>query len=86
MWQFILFVDLKPLLYYFVITKTLDLSNEKFKSCSWSNIHPEKLSKASYDQDIHPLQDYTKNCCNSSSFWKLRYFLLNVCQEDTESE
>ena len=48
-------MEIDPFLYYFVITKTLNLSNMKYK-LTYLNQYLQKKTKALCDQDIHTLQ------------------------------
>ena len=50
------FLELEPYLYYFVITKTLSWSNEKWKLVYINQYSPRKTSQALRDQDINPLK------------------------------
>ena len=50
-------MELEPFFYYFVITKTLNLSHEKCKLVYLDQYSPIKTSQALWYKDIHTLQN-----------------------------
>ena len=52
-----IFMELDPFSYYFMITKTLNLSHNKQKQVQLGKYSPIKISRALCDNDIHTPQD-----------------------------
>ena len=46
-------MELEPFFYYFVITKALNMSNDKWKLVQLDQYSPIKTSKATWDNHIH---------------------------------
>ena len=53
-------MELKPLFYYVAITRTLNLSNDKWKIVYLDQYLPIKIPKSLWDNNIHTLQDEKK--------------------------
>ena len=70
LWQLFIFMKPKPFFYYFMIAKTLNLSNEKCKSVYLVQYFPRKISTALWDNYIHTLQDWRKYCVNYLYLWR----------------
>ena len=58
MLQLFVFVELEPLFYHFRITKTLNLSNEKWKLGYLRKYPSRKILNDIWDNNIQNLQDY----------------------------
>ena len=63
--------------YYFVITKMLNLSNEKWKLVYLDQYEPTKIPKALWDNDIHTLQYVEKTQLRSAKRWQCITRLIN---------
>ena len=57
--------------YYFVFAKTLDMSNEKWKSVKIDQLSPRKTSKDLRDHGIHPIKYGRKSLCQLLIFLEI---------------
>ena len=69
LWQLFIFMELEPFFYYFVIIKTLDLSQEKYNQVQLDQYSPTKISKSLWNYDVDTLQD------EIIILWQFLYFL-----------
>ena len=56
LWRFFIFMELELFPYYFLITKTLSQSNDKWKLMYLNQYSPQKSTQALQDHEIHPIQ------------------------------
>ena len=69
LWQFFILMELELFLYYFLITKKMNLSNEKQKQCSWTNIQPEKY------QSLYGTMICISHMMGGKRLWQLFIFV-----------
>ena len=87
LWELFVFMELKPFLYYFVITKTQNLSNQKYKIAHFNKYLPRKKYQRLYVTRIFVLYKLELNIVLILlSYGDKAVFLLFCGEQYSESE
>ena len=63
-----MFIELEPLFYYYVFTKTLNMCIDKCKSAYLDQYLPRKIPKALWGENIHTLKYEKELLCQLFKF------------------